>query len=290
MSVLDTVARCGDVTPFVGTVSPAMGPDVIDALARGLFDSVDCTADIFDDQIDIETTIAFVGQHYDAVLSVFTEQPRKLTPWAILRELNQHSMDETSDTKEEVFEHLDLLASYMIAQMTATFGQANCDFVSASCRGLSPLHYAVRHSGARATNAICLFGNASFEETDVDVMYDLAQANVQVMRYISRNMQSARYELVNRRVAGGGTALHFVCGDTTRRPRELASCVRNLLRLGVDPTLLNDDQVSPRRLLLSVRDAEDSMMIARAAAMLEAAEAPQLHVSGSGKRLSRIKL
>ena len=185
-----------------------------------------------------------------------TPRSHSLTPWSVLLQ---------PQTK------LDTLAAIIIEELVATFGWSNCDF-AATLNGCSPLLFAVRHWGPKTAASLCYHGRAQFVETDVTMMDDIAVAPVSILLVLAHYMTRPRRSWLNRRVRGGGTALHAVC--RTRPVDELKRCVGYLIGIGVDPTRLNDDLVSPRQLLLATRppsvDRDYTMHI------LEVNEMPQL--------------
>jgi hypothetical protein len=197
------------------------------------------------------------------------------SPWVVLIHLDELSLrvveqEADNDVKDEKLEKLDIVASIIVEHMSIYFG-AQCDFNTKQFDGLSPLHYAVRNCGAHTVDAVCRYGGAVISESDADIMNDVAAADPGVIRALAQHrVMPSGYELVNRRVLYGGTALHRVCADTTLPPDELAACVRYLIQLGVDPTFLNDDRVSPRAVLAATRGGPANVL-----AMLEANENPR---------------
>lgn len=142
----------------------------------------------------------------------------------------------------------DSIGAIIIDEMTRVMGVENCDFQSTQ-HGLTPLHFAIRSGCTKTMTQICIHGDPCLDDSPPIIMDDIAYASSYMISslccYISRRPS---YELANKRVRNGGTALHAIC-EAPRSMLEIAFCVRDLVRLGVDPTILNAQGVSPRSIL-----------------------------------------
>lgn len=176
----------------------------------------------------------------------------KMTAWPIMQPYVRHAalLDSGSSalsdttTNAYVLFVLDARTAICMEEMIRAFGSERCDFSEPT------LLFAVRHCGPKTVAALCRHGYAAFSPND-SLMDVIAAASVDMMRALSYNMQPLPTAWVNKRVRGGGTALHVICRE---RPRnELFKCIDFFLQMGVDPTLLDDSRVSPRALLLEQR-------------------------------------
>jgi hypothetical protein len=171
----------------------------------------------------------------------------KLTPWTMLHDLTRRRQGPQGYVQNS---RLDSIVGVTIEQMVGVMGLENCDFDTAD-QGLTPLHHTIKYDWPTSMAQLCRCGKAQLDPTSPIIMYDIANASEEVIRMLGfcTGLRTP-YLLANQRIpGGGGTALHAVCASTRFSAKSLRDCANTLIRIGVDPTVLNDACVSPRALL-----------------------------------------
>ncbi len=160
----------------------------------------------------------------------------KMTAWPIMHHYVRRAAPESGATERLL---LDIVTGVCVEEMVRVFELPRCDFRAPT------LLFAVQHCGHRTVTALCRDGDAEFGEAE-GFMDVVARAPVDTLRALAYNLVAPPPRL-NARVWGGGTALHVVCRE--RPSGDLFKCIDFLVRMGADPTLLDDARVSPRALL-----------------------------------------